>query len=73
MRAQVLPTFGSLPLIKISNAAVRSWVADMLAAELSAATVRKAVFALRQCLEAAAADNRLMVNPAERIPLPPSG
>ena len=70
MRAQVLPRFGDLPLIKISNAAVRAWVADMLAAELSAATVRKAVFALRQCLEAAVADNRLMMNPAERVPLP---
>lgn len=70
MRAQVLARFGEVPLIKISNAAVRSWVADMLAAGLSAATVRKAVFALRQCLDAAVADNRLMANPAERVPLP---
>jgi len=59
-----------LPLIKISNAAVRTWVADLLAAELSATTVREAVFALRQCSEAAVADNRLMTDPAERVPLP---
>ena len=70
MRSQVLPKFGGTPLIKISNAAVRTWVAEMLAADLSAATARKAVFALRQCLEAAVADNRLMVNPADRVPLP---
>ena len=59
MASQVLPRFGSTPLVKISNGAVRSWVAEMLDAGLSPATVRKAVFALRQCLAAAMADNRL--------------
>lgn len=73
MRAQVLPRFGSTPLIKISNAAVRAWVAEMLAEGLSPATTRKAVFALRQCLDAALADGRLMVNPADQVPLPSSG
>ena len=28
------------------------------------------MFALRQCLDAAVADNRLVLNPASRIPLP---
>ena len=37
---------------------------------LSAATTRKAVFALRQCLAAAIADNRLQFNPATAVPLP---
>ena len=32
--------------------------------------MRKAVFALRQCLAAAMADNRLSLNPAENVPLP---
>lgn len=36
----------------------------------SPATTRKAVFALRQCLEAAMADDRLGANSAERVPLP---
>jgi integrase len=70
MHSQVLPKFGTTPLIKISNAAVRTWVADMLSAGLSAATTRKAVFALRQCLDAAVADSRLVINPASRVPLP---
>lgn len=70
VRVQVLPRFGSTPIIKITNANVRLWVTDMLASGLSPATTRKAVFALRQCLEAAVADNRLPNNPAERIPLP---
>ena len=70
MRIQVLPKFGKLPLIKISNAAVRTWVAEMLSAGLSPATVRKAVFALRQCLDAAVADGRLIANPTTKVPLP---
>jgi integrase len=32
--------------------------------------VRKAVFALRQCLDAAIADNRIVTNPAISVPLP---
>lgn len=70
MRSQVLPKFGSTSLARISNAAVRSWVVELLGQGLSAATVRKAVFALRQCLEAAVADSRLTANPADRVPLP---
>ena len=70
MSSQVLPRFGTTPLVKITNAEVRRWVSDMLAADLSAATVRKAVFALRQCLSAAVADGRLVANPATDVPLP---
>ena len=70
MDRQVLPRFGATQLIKITNGDVRSWVADMLAAGLSAATVRKAVFALRQCLAAAIADRRLAINAATDVPLP---
>lgn len=70
LSSQVLPKFGSTPLARITNAAVRGWVAEMLADGLSPATVRKAVFALRQCLSAAAADGRLVMNPAVDVPLP---
>jgi hypothetical protein len=41
-----------------------------LASGFSAATTRKAVFALRQCLDAAIADDRLQFNPATAVPLP---
>lgn len=66
----MLPRFGTTQLVKISNGAVRVWVAEMLDTGLSPATVRKAVFALRQCLAAAMADNRLSLNPADDVPLP---
>ncbi len=52
MKKQVLPAFGDVPLKRISSAMVAAWVQDMLASDLSPATVRKAVFALRQCLQA---------------------
>jgi hypothetical protein len=70
LKVQVLPRFGTTPLVRITNAAVRSWVAEMRAASLSPSTIRKAVFGLRQCLDAAIADNRLAINPAISVPLP---
>lgn len=70
MSRQVLPKFGTTPLVKITNGAVRAWVAEMLDSGLSAATARKAVFALRRCLAAAVADRRILANPALEVPLP---
>lgn len=70
IRNQVTPKFGHRQLGSLTNAEVREWVAEMVAAGLSAATTRKAVFALRQALDAAVADRRLAVNPADRVPLP---
>ena len=70
MSGQVLPRFGTTPLVKITNAEVRRRVAELLTGGLSPATVRKAVFALRQCLSAAVADGRLLMNPALDVPLP---
>ena len=70
MQKQVLPHFGSVPLNKITNAMVREWVSTLLNSGLSAATTRKAVFALRQCFAAAIADERIQFNPASAVPLP---
>jgi hypothetical protein len=70
MQKQVLPHFGSVPLNTITNAMVREWVSTLLSSGLSAATTRKAVFALRQCLAAAIADERIQFNPACAVPLP---
>ena len=62
---------GSAPLNRISNAMVREWVSTLLSSGLSEATTRKAVFALRQRLAAAIADERIQFNPASAVPLPP--
>jgi len=50
MTHQVLPEFGDSALRKISNSDVRRWVSKLLSGGLSAATTRKAVFALCQAL-----------------------
>ena len=68
MQKQVLPYFGSAPLNKITNAIVREWVSTLLSSGLSAATTRKAVFALRQCIAAAIADERIQFNLRPRCP-----
>jgi hypothetical protein len=70
MNRQVLPRFGTTCLRDITNSDVRRWVVEMIESGLSAATTRKAVFALRQALEAAIADQRLVHNPAAAVPLP---
>ena len=67
---QVLPRFGSVPINKITNSEVRSWLTARLANGCSAATARKAVFASRQCLAAAVEDERISMNPAMAVPLP---
>ena len=70
MQKQVLPRFGDAPLRAITNAECDSGSPTCWLSGLSAATTRKAVFALRQCLDAAIADNRLQFNPATAVPLP---
>jgi hypothetical protein len=70
MQKQVLPQFGSVPPNRITNAMVREWVSTLLSSGLSAATTRKAVFALRQCLASAIADERIKINAASAVPLP---
>lgn len=67
---QVLPRFGSTPLAKITKRRSPRVGGGDAGQRLSAATVRKAVFALRQCLAAAMADRRIAVNPAVHVPLP---
>ena len=67
MQKQVLPRFGDAPLRAITNSGVRRWVTDLLTSGLSAATTRKAVFPLRQCIGDAIADNRVPFNPATTI------
>ncbi|WP_299051870.1 site-specific integrase [uncultured Nocardioides sp.] len=70
VRLHVVPAFGDRRLASIGNAEVRAWVGRMVDSGMSAASVRKAVFALRGMLDAAVADRRLSVNPATSVPLP---
>ena len=70
LTGHVIPRFGTTPLVKITNADVRLWVTERLARGPAPTTVRRAAFALRQCLSAAMADGRLLRNRALDVPLP---
>ena len=69
VRHHVIPAFGHRQLSTVGNAEIRAWTTGM-AEQLSAASVRIAVFALRQMLDAAVADRRISVKPAASVPLP---
>ena len=70
LRAQVLPAFGSRKLDAIGNVEIHAWVTRLTSEGLSAASARKAYFALNELLQAAVADRRLSANPAQNVPLP---
>ena len=70
LQGHVLPRFGDRRINSLGNREIRTWVAEMQGKGLSAASIRKAVFALRAALAAAIADARITVNPAADIPLP---
>lgn len=70
VRSHVVPKFGRRTLASVGNAEVRAWVAELQTSGLSAASTRKAVFALRSALDAAVADRRIAINAAASVPLP---
>lgn len=70
LHEHVLPRWGDVALSAVRNADVRGWLADLLAAGMSASSARKAVHVLRRILAAAVADQRLPYDPADDVPLP---
>jgi len=70
LRRRVLPTWGTVPLTKVSHAAVVAWVAGMRAEGLSASRTRQAYHLLGAMLDDAVKDRRLSNNPAAGVNLP---
>jgi len=70
LRSRVLPTFGAVELRRITTAAVREWVAAMVAEGLSPARVRQARQVLHAALEVAVDDGLIVHNPADRVKPP---
>ncbi len=70
LRAHVLPGFGNLRLVEVSNAAVRTWLATTVERGASPATARKCHNALSQMMRAAVSDRRIAFNPCLDVPLP---
>jgi integrase len=70
LRTRVLPTWGKLPLVKVTHSDVVAWVAAMRAEGLGASRTRQAYHLLTGMLDDAVKDGRLSRNPAAGVDLP---
>lgn len=70
LRTRVLPTWATVPLVRVTHAGVVAWVAEMRAEGLSASRVRQAYHLLTSMLDDAVKDTRLPRNPAAGVDLP---
>ena len=67
LESRVLPTFGTVPLRRISPAMVRAWVAEMADEGLSASRQRQARQVLRAALDQAVTDGLIGRNPTDKV------
>ena len=70
LNSRVLPTFGAMPIKRVTRAAVASWVSDMSDEGLSSSRVRNCFNVLGACLEAAMNEGLIGRNPARGVELP---
>ena len=69
-RLHILPRFGSMPLVAITQYKVRVWVTHATRQGLAASTVRRAYQLLGKVLGAAVDAGMIAQNPCRRVPLP---
>jgi integrase len=70
LRSQLLPVFGTLPLVKIHPHLVRGWVAEQVAGPLAASSVRQHIAVLRSVLRAAQIDGHIETLPLLGVKMP---
>jgi integrase len=66
----VLPKWETVPLARVTNSAITTWVAALRADGLSASRVRQAYHLFSSMLDAAVRDRRIATNPAAGTKLP---
>jgi integrase len=69
----ILPTWGTVPLAKISFEGLSHWVSRLYLAGLGPSGVRQSVFAVSAVLDHAVRSNRIRSNPARGLTLPRPG
>jgi integrase len=69
-RLHILPRFGSMPLVAITQYEVRVWVTHATRQGLAASTVRRAYQLLGKVMAAAVDAGMIAQNPCRRVPLP---
>lgn len=70
LRTRVLPTWETVPLVRVTHSGVVAWVAGMRAEGLSPSRIRQAYHLLTAMLDDAVNDRRLPRNPAAGVDLP---
>ena len=70
LRSRVLPTFGQVPVGKVTRDAVGRWIADLKADGLSPSRIRNCYNVLAACMDAAVDEGLIGRNPARRVELP---
>ncbi len=70
LSVHVLPRWASVPLVRVEHGDVQAWLADLMAAGQSAASVRKIHGVLSAVLDLAVRDRRIPSNPAVGVALP---
>ena len=73
LRNHVLPRFGSVPIVRIEPADVRSWVAALSASGLAPGTVRAVYLVLAQIMATAEVDRVIARSPCIGVHLPGDG
>ena len=68
--SRVEPHWGGVAVVDVKTAAVRAWVAKMVADEVGPPTIENAFGVLRQVMGAALEDNRIARNPCDGVRLP---
>ena len=70
LHSRVLPTFGPVPLNRITSVSVREWLGGMAEEGLSTSRARQARQVLSQMLAQAVADGLIARNPCEKVAPP---
>jgi len=69
-RLHLLPCFGAMPLARIGQREVRTWVAELTDKGLAASTVQRAYQLLSKVMAAAVDAGMIPQTPCRRVPLP---
>ena len=68
--SRVAPQWGDVAVVDVKTAAIRAWVAKMVADQVGVPTIENAFGLLRQVLGAAVEDSRIPRNPCDGVRLP---
>jgi integrase len=70
LRVHILPILGGYSLPALRNSHIRSWIVELVEGDIGQTTIKQSFRLLKQILEAAVTDGRMLANPCNGIKLP---